>query len=208
MLTISDAAADLIIREENSSEAYYNKLCRGFEWPGGASGPTVGIGYDCGYVTRPECVDDWTPYVSSETVEALLAGVGLQGTRAQAWVRQHRRDVDITWDQALAQFRGSTLPKWIERTSRALPNCEMLNPTCFGVLVSLTYNRGPSYRREGARYTEMRNILAHMKAQKFGLIPNEIKMMSRIWPKTSGVHKRRFNEAKLFSLGLSENVMA
>ena len=51
MVKSSDAAIDLIVREEDSSPEFYAKHYQHFEWPQGASGPTVGIGYDCGYVT-------------------------------------------------------------------------------------------------------------------------------------------------------------
>ena len=40
----SDAAIDLIVREEDSGPEYYAKHYTHFEWPEGASGPTVGIG--------------------------------------------------------------------------------------------------------------------------------------------------------------------
>ena len=48
---ISQAAFDLIVAEEVSSQAAYNARYQRPERPGGQSGITVGIGYDCGYAT-------------------------------------------------------------------------------------------------------------------------------------------------------------
>jgi hypothetical protein len=50
-LKSSQAAIDLIVMEEVSSQAAYTKLYQGPTWPGGASGVTIGIGYDGGYST-------------------------------------------------------------------------------------------------------------------------------------------------------------
>jgi hypothetical protein len=47
-LRSSQAAIDLTVTEEDSGQAYYARHYTHFEWPEGASGATVGIGYDCG----------------------------------------------------------------------------------------------------------------------------------------------------------------
>jgi hypothetical protein len=51
----SQAALDLIWQEETGGDAYYahTNECRA-NWPGGASGVTVGGFYDLGYVTNAE----------------------------------------------------------------------------------------------------------------------------------------------------------
>ena len=45
---ISQAAIDLIVREEVSGKEVYERNYRRPEWPGGSSGVTIGIGYDVG----------------------------------------------------------------------------------------------------------------------------------------------------------------
>src|SRR5579872_3292904 len=106
MLTISDDAVNLIVTEEDSSEAYYTRHYTHFEWPQGASGPTIGIGYDCGYVTGSEARADWTGIADDSTVENIVRACGLRGQAAAAFVRVHGHSVTITWDQALAEFKG------------------------------------------------------------------------------------------------------
>src|ERR1700743_1588912 len=79
----SDDAIDLIVTEEDSSPAYYAKHYTHFEWPAGASGPTVGIGYDCGYSTADQIRADWTGFVDEATIVALLRAAGLRGNAAK-----------------------------------------------------------------------------------------------------------------------------
>jgi hypothetical protein len=58
MHQISQAAINHIIAEEVSSPAYYERHYRKPEWPGGASGVTVGNGYDLGYASPQKIRDD------------------------------------------------------------------------------------------------------------------------------------------------------
>lgn len=202
MLTISDNATEFIIKEENSDEGYYNKLCRGFEWPGGASGPTVGIGYDCGYCNRKEIDEDWQGLIPQKMIEVLLAACGRTHDNAHQWVRTHRHDVDIPWDVACTQFAQREVPKWVGRVTAVLPNCEALHPTSFGAIVSLAYNRGASFRAGGDRNSEMRAIHDHMVNGNFKEIPEEFEKMRRLWPAGSQNNTRRHREAVLFWAGL------
>ncbi len=204
-LTISDEAIAFIIKEENSDEAYYNKLCRGFEWPGGASGPTVGIGYDCGYCDKAEIWRDWNGLISVPQIEVLVAASGRTHGSAHEWVQQHRHAVNIPWDVAIQQFNEREVPKWIERVTNVVPNCELLHPSSLGALVSVAYNRGPSFRSPKDRDREMLAITVHMIKKEFALIPDEFRRMKRLWAGTSLAHDlcpRRDHEADLFQAGL------
>ena len=48
----SKESIEKIIEWEIGDRAYYNKYLSHFTWPGGASGVTVGFGYDLGYTRR------------------------------------------------------------------------------------------------------------------------------------------------------------
>lgn len=202
-LTISDAAFNLIVIEEDSGQAYYTRHYRHFEWPQGASGPTIGIGYDCGYVTQAEATADWSGIVDDTTLAAILRACGLRGELAHAFVRARGGSVTIPWDQAIKEFREREVPKWIERVAAHLPNCGQLAPDSLGALVSLAYNRGPSFDAPGPRYAEMRAIKALMAAQNFSKIPAEFMSMRRLWPQGGDLWKRREHEAALFQKGLA-----
>lgn len=199
----SEDAINLIVSEEDSDAAYYAKYYAHFEWPEGASGPTVGIGYDCGYSSAEEIKADWTGLISDTMVAVLMKAAGLTGQQAHAFVLRAGGSVTITWDQAIAQFKGRELPKWEGIVSTHLLGSGRLNGDCFGALVSLTYNRGPSFDAPGARYAEMRAIKAHVAAGDFAAIPEDFLSMRRLWPKNGDLWKRRMHEAALFQKGLN-----
>ena len=198
----SQRAILLIVTEEDGDESYYLKCESHFSWPGGASGPTVGVGFDCGYSTAAEIAADWSPYIDASRVDILRTAAGITGSAAAQWVSVHRNSITISWQESLAQFSGCELPKWEGIVIAALPNTDKLSGDSFGALVSLTYNRGASYDLPGSRYTEMRNIKAHMAAQQFDLIPNEFLAMRRLWPRGGDLWNRRGHEAIMFRDGL------
>jgi len=202
MLTISDDAFNLIVTEEDSSEAYYTRHYQHFDWPEGASGPTIGIGYDCGYVTAAEARADWADIVEEATIDAIVAACGIKGEAAGAWVRAHGASVTITWDQAIAEFRNREVPKWVGRVAASLPNLDKLTPDSLGALVSLAYNRGCSFDLPDPRYAEMRAIKALMASEQFAKIPAEFLSMRRLWPRGGDLWNRRAHEAALFQKGL------
>lgn len=203
MLTISDDAISLIITEEDGNEGYYQKHYRNWEWPGGASGPTCGIGYDCGYVTTGEARVDWDGIIPQEMIEAVVRACGLRGELAQAFVNKHKYDINISWSDAITEFRKREVPKWIARVTKDLPNCEFLSQSSLGALVSLAYNRGCSFDLPGPRFAEMRSIKYHMQHHNFEMIPNDILSMRRLWPGGGDLWRRRGHEAELFKSGLA-----
>jgi len=202
--TIPDEAFNLIVSEEDSDQAYYTRHYEHFEWPQGASGPTIGIGYDCGYVTAAEARSDWSGIVDEATIEAIVRACGLRGEAADAFVRAHGASVTITWDQAIQEFRQREVPKWMGRCREALPNFDLLPPLCQGAIVSLSYNRGTGgYSDPSPRDAEMRAVRAFMAAKEFSKIPAEITAMRRLWPAGGDLWRRRMHEAALFEKGLA-----
>jgi len=164
----------------------------------------VGIGYDCGYSTADQIRVDWATYIDAARIEVLVRGAGLQGQTANQFVRVHGHDVTISWQESLAQFQGHELPKWEAIVTAHLPNTDKLSGDSFGAITSLTYNRGAGgYDAPGSRFTEMRNIKAHMAAQRFDLIPAEFLSMRRLWPAGKDLWNRRTHEALLFRDGLT-----
>ena len=78
--SIPEEALTFVEVEEDGSPAYYTKVESHWDWPGGISGPTIGVGYDMGYVTKIEAIADWTGIVDDGTLAKILQGVGLQGS--------------------------------------------------------------------------------------------------------------------------------
>jgi GH24 family phage-related lysozyme (muramidase) len=200
----SEKAFGLIVTEEDGNQSYYVTHYEGFDYPGGASGPTVAIGWDCGYATAGEAVADWTGIVSPDTVTHIVAACGRKGASAAEFVRENPHAVTITWDEAMQEFREREMPKWEAHVDAALPNTNFLSPDSYGAIVSLAYNRGASFSTPGPRCAEMRAIKAHMTAKAFELIPAEFLSMRRLWPEGGDLWRRRGHEADLFRSGLGQ----
>ena len=201
--SIPDDALTFIEDEEDGSPGYYVKTEEHWSWPGGVSGPTLAVGYDCGYVTVAEAEADWTGIVDAATVQKIVAAVGHRGAAADAYVATHRGEITITWDQAIAEFKAREVPKWLARCRAALPNFDELHGDCQGALFSLSYNRGTGgYDDPGPRDLEMREIKAAMVAKNFAAIPALILSMQRLWPRGGDLWKRRAHESMLFEQGL------
>ncbi len=212
MNLISDAARDLIVAEEVSSKATYQARYQRPEWPGGGSGVTIGIGYDVGAGVRSvgQLRADWGNRIPDSMIEALVPCIGVTGSNASLLLASVRPKVNVPWEAAIGVFDAVDVPRWYAICKAALPNFEMLSLDCKGVLLSLAYNRGASFSKDGDRYIEMRAIKAHMIAKEFAKIPTELRLMKRIWPQQSmrGLVLRREHEARLFEQGLTVPVVA
>lgn len=204
-LQSSQEGIDIIITEEVSSEAYYKKHYIHFEFPGGASGPTVGIGFDCGWSTPQKIKEAWTGIISEDHVQALIRASGLKGETAHKFVREYRSSVTITWDQAMKEFTEHELPALEDQCRLSLKNYDLLPGDCAGAINSLVYNRGVGgFRAVSDRYREMRAIALFMGSKQFHLIPSQFISMRRLWPVGGGLWRRRGNEAALFQKGLTK----
>ena len=206
-MTISPKLVSFIVAQETGGQAYYEETSEEhFDWPGGASGPTVAGGYDLGYVKVTECVDDWTGIIDPEAIHTMVEGIGLTGEAAHRFCQEHRGEVTIAWEQAMEEFTVREVPKWENRVRQVLQNYDNLpSDDCRGVLVSLSYNRGTGgYHSTLPRYREMVQICFAMENKTFNMIPALISSMARLWPNVSGLRQRRILEARLFAGGLQE----
>lgn len=74
------------------------------------------------------------------------------------------------------------------------------------MLWSIAFNRDAAgFVKPGARCAEMREIRACVAGGDLARIPGLIRSMQRLWPKTSGLYRRRETEARLFEKGLAEH---
>lgn len=204
-LDTSQAGVDEIVTEEDSGQVYYTHHYEHMDWPEGASGPTVGIGFDCGYSTPAQIKAAWTGIISDAMVAALERAAGIKGQAAAAFVHQNAHSVTITWDQAMAEFMQRELPEWEAKCRAVLPNYDLLPGDCAGSIDSLAYNRGATgYNLPGDRYREMRMIKTYMTGKQFNLIPAQFLSMRRLWPVGGDLWRRREHEAALFTRGLQK----
>jgi GH24 family phage-related lysozyme (muramidase) len=204
---ISERAVSLITAFEVTNKATYVRLYSHSTWPQGASGVTVGIGYDLGYSTSEDIETDWIQLLGDSATKKLETVHGIVGFPAKA-AAEHVHDVEISWDNATSNF-AAILKLYAGETIRYFPNSEELSPDSFGALVSLVYNRGSSTGTLPGdtldRRREMREIKQLCLSRKFDLIPDQIRKMERLWQNdsaASGLIKRRELEALLFEAGL------
>lgn len=205
----SKAAFDLIVAHEVSSRAYYERKLIHPELPGEQSGITVGIGYDLGYNTREDIARDWAGKVPPGVISAMQSVAGLTKQTAAARLDSVKH-ITIPWDAAIAVFKEVSVPKFEAAVLEKCPGSEQLPAGCFGVLTSLAFNRGPSFKKSRGtndridRYREMRNIRACIMSGQLERVPNEIRSMKRLWSinKSPGLHRRRDEEADLWQASL------
>lgn len=198
-MNLSDLAVKSIIGWECDGEAGYN---RHPEWPGESSGITIGIGYDLGMTPANEITKAWGPHVSAADLEVLVGLSGTTGERAQALL-PHVRHLKIEWQTAQTVFLKTTLPTHYGRTVRVYPETETIHGHCAGALVSLVFNRGPKMTSSDGRRDEMAAIQKLLKEGNLEAIPAQFRKMKRLWPNSSGLRRRRDEEADLFQLGLA-----
>ncbi len=209
-MRISQAAFDLIWQEETGGRAYYMSSHEAScDWPGGASGVTIGGFYDLGYCTHDEFRRDWGGKLSLAMLDQLEDVIGITGHPADSHAAELHSSVDVPYDTAMEVFTNREIPKW-EAIVAQLPNADKLPPDCFGALVSLAMNRGNEFQTMRRRlndtidrYREMRLIYQDMTAQRFNQIPALFRSMQRLWLTGSDLWKRREHEATLFEKGLA-----
>jgi GH24 family phage-related lysozyme (muramidase) len=196
-------AVAFIAREEVSSRQYYDTKCAWPTWPGGASGVTIGVGYDLGYQGNFDA--DWSDLLTPTHMTELRPWLGRQGADASTGPEQLHA-ISIPWHAAWTVFVRRSLPAEITLTRATFHGPVALRPLCLGVLVSLVYNRGnrmADSRDYPGNRKEMRDIRDAVAAGRLGDVPAALRAMKRLWPEGNGLRDRREREAKLFEEGLA-----
>lgn len=166
------------------------------DWPGGASGITIGIGYDLGYESAGDFNADWQPRLAVGDFSTLSQVVGLKGTSAQAKASA-LKTIKIKTTDAEDVFLNRSVPKYQALTQQAFPGVDDLPADAQGALFSLVYNRGASM--EGDSRKEMRAIRDAVPKKDLQEIANQLRAMKRLWvgKGLDGLLKRRDAEADL-----------
>lgn len=187
---------------EAGGRAYYDRKLRMPTWPGGASGVTIGIGYDVGYNTAEQLLADWATLIPATTLARLQRVCGIKGNAARGRVAE-LADIRIPWEAALKVFQTRSVPRFGKEMVKAFPGAELLPIPAQEALLSLVFNRGASLsgasRREMA---EIRKLVGYYRASSdrprlLRLIAEEVVKMKRLWvgKGLDGLLKRRDDEA-------------
>lgn len=194
---VSRKAVDLILEFEGLDQPSL--------WPGGASGITLGHGYDLGY--QRGFRDHWRGVLDDDDIDALSSAVNVRGAAARAMAPRFR-GIRISVQQARQVFERVTIPQQVAIAKEFIgPHFGDLPPDCFGAIVSLVFNRGAAV--SGTNREEMRQVRDALRAgpDSWYRIPGMIRAMVRIWkgkPIERGMTRRRNAEAALFEQGLGK----
>lgn len=194
----------LLKYEVGGGETYYNRHLKNPVYPGESSGVTIGVGYDLGYNSEEQFLEDWKD-LSASTLNTLSSCIGLKGSKAQAKIASVKH-IEIPWNIAYSVFVKSTIPRFWRETQRAFPGVDNLPSDAQGALLSLIFNRGASM--QGDRRLEMRQIQDAISRGNVIRIPSLIRSMTRLWVGTSievGMRRRREDEARLFESALVDS---
>ena len=172
------------------------------KWPKGASGITLGRGYDLGYKTKAQFRKDWAGKLSPSQMRRLESAIGKRGLSAKRLASQFR-DIRVSKKAADQVFENVTIPRWYEKAKKAFPGMDKLPAKAQGALTSLVFNRGGGMK--GSRRSEMRNIRNILSKFKPGVntrqtlksIASQITRMKRLWrgKGLDGLLTRRDQEA-------------
>jgi GH24 family phage-related lysozyme (muramidase) len=194
----SEKALNLLFKYEvGGGKNYYDKYLSHFTWPGGASGPTIGIGIDCAYYTQTE-LQKIFEFLPSEQIELIKKSSGKTGQDGKEYTKTLRQSgIVVEWEEAVEIFNSLTWKKFSTLAEKTFPSLDQLCPDAYGAIVSLVFNRGTSLN--GPSRLEMRKIKELIPSKDYNSIANEIRKMKRLWmgKNMAGLLERRESEAKL-----------
>jgi GH24 family phage-related lysozyme (muramidase) len=176
----SKRTIDLIFEYEvGGGEQYYNKFLKRFTWPGGASGPTIGIGVDCAYY-QPSELKNIFSFLPSKHLSLVCGAYGKSGEAGRKYTKILRDvGIEVNWEQAQKIFLNTTWAKFSKLTDRVFPKSDELCDDAYGALVSLVFNRGTSL--SGDSRSEMRDIRNLVQDKNYYAIARKIRSMKRLW---------------------------
>lgn len=192
-LTLSKKAIlELIIKPEVTSEANYKAALTNPVWPGGASGMTVGLGYDLGTQTPAQIKADLAPYFTDDQLLRLVGFSGKLGNVCKKFLPVS--GLVLSWSNAVDLFYKKTLKKYARAAASIYPELETLHPFEQTAIVGLVYNRGTDLK--GSRRVEMLQLVQTIKDDNDARMAGLIRHMKRLWDsKQKGLLLRRELEA-------------
>jgi GH24 family phage-related lysozyme (muramidase) len=194
----SQKTLDLLLQYEvGGGKFYYEKYLSKFTWPGGASGPTIAIGVDCGYYTPLE-LENIFSFLEDGQLYLVKGASNKTGERGKEYTRKLRAaGITVSWNKALEIFETLTWPKFTRLAEKTFPGLSDLHPDAYGAIISLVFNRGTSLRGESRK--EMVNIKGLITSKNYKQIAREFRNMKRIWigKGLDGLLERREAEARL-----------
>jgi hypothetical protein len=201
---LTAAGVTFVARAEVTDATLYARKYQAPCCPPRPSGITIGIGYDCAFVTPSELRADWGGVLSPQMLDGLIAVCGKEGSST---LQEQVKDVVVPLPAAMKVFANRSLALFLKRTRAIYPQVDQLSPARRTALVSLVYNRGARLEDREARQErrEMRVIRDLLAQGRFDQVAGQFEAMTRLWDpaKVAGLIQRRRNEAKLWNEGFA-----
>ena len=196
-MVVSAHSLDMLVALEVSSKEVYTQKYQSPVWPGGDSGVTIGIGYDCGYASKQRFINDWQEYLSQDSLTALSNTCGKKGSSCKQLIAG-LKSIKIPYNTAVQVFYHTTLPSCARDVKKIYPGVEKLPPDAQGALLLLIYNRG-NLINDSDRRKEMKAIIPLVAKADLNGIAAQLRSMKRLWDpkKQKGLITRRETEALL-----------
>ncbi len=195
-LIVSKESFQFILEKEGYSKYPYV--------PAGASGVTIGYGYDLGQQSVLQVRQDLAQLYAQSDIEILIGAVGRQGDQARS-ILSSVRHISISEENSIA-LAVRMKKRYAQLVIDAYPGVMDLHPHCQGALLSLVVNRGNSFTRPNTdSRLEMKQINDDLLNRIPEKIPSRLRSMKRLWEGKvglGGLITRREDEAKLFERGL------
>jgi len=140
-------------------------------WPKGASGVTLGPGYDMRERSRVKVKADLMAIgLAADVAEKAAAGAGLRGHDAETFAKDNKALIDLTAEQEIA-LMDLVLPEY-EAAVRRNINVDLVQHE-FDALVSWTYNCGPGHLPQIAQRINRGDVVEALeKMHDYGLKKN------------------------------------
>jgi GH24 family phage-related lysozyme (muramidase) len=195
-LVVSKESFQFILEKEGYSKYPYV--------PAGASGVTIGYGYDLGQQSVLQVRQDLAQLYAQSDIEALIGAVGRQGDQARS-ILSSVSHISVSKENSIA-LAVRMKKRYAQLVIDAYPGVMDLHPHCQGALLSLVVNRGNSFSRPTTdSRLEMKQINDDLLSRTPEKIPSRLRSMKRLWEGKAGLGgliTRREDEAKLFERGL------
>jgi GH24 family phage-related lysozyme (muramidase) len=196
-MIISKRGLERIVEWEVSGRTAYNAKYKNPIWPGGASGVTIGIGYDLGYYTPKKVAEDFKDLLQSD-LNKLMGVVGLTGEKAKNAITPAIKSIIVPWEIAYKVYCTNSVPEYAKKAKGIYPEVSQLPPDAQAAVLSLVYNRGTSFTKPNAESrVEMKNLVQLIKDKNLKGMAAEFRKMKRLWtkPNQRGLVLRRDEEA-------------
>lgn len=179
-------------------------------WPKGASGLTIGMGYDLKYHTADELRRDWGGVLSPEQIqrlEAYTVTINKKGKRVPPKKKPNKaalkatRDIEVRYKDAVKVFEDNIQPKWEATAYKVFPGLEHMDPYSKAAVVSMVYNRGgglgkkKSLRRK--HFMQIKEAVIKRDTRGIAATLRAMKAEHTNPANKKGLHRRREAEAKL-----------